>query len=138
MLFEIDVLKNFAIFTGKRQCSSLYLKKVARDTVGNQWNLPLCLQLYWKETPTQLFSCEYCEVFKGSFFIEHLLVAASKDYYCPWMTILCHWFFQYSLKNSENLWFSHVFRGHRKRPMPWNGLNNGLIFQQKIFNLIRN
>ena len=25
-----------------------------------------------KETPTQVFSCEYCEVFKNSFFIEHL------------------------------------------------------------------
>ena len=25
-----------------------------------------------KETPTQVFSCEYCEIFKGSFFIEHL------------------------------------------------------------------
>ena len=25
-----------------------------------------------KTTPTQVFSCEYCEVFKNSFFIEHL------------------------------------------------------------------
>ena len=25
-----------------------------------------------KETPGQLFSCECCEIFKNSFFIEHL------------------------------------------------------------------
>ena len=25
-----------------------------------------------KETPTQVFSCEYCKIFKNSFFIEHL------------------------------------------------------------------
>ena len=26
------------------------------------------LQLYEKETPTQVFSCEYCEIFKNTFF----------------------------------------------------------------------
>ena len=25
-----------------------------------------------KETPTQVFSCEYCKISKNSFFIEHL------------------------------------------------------------------
>ena len=25
-----------------------------------------------RETPTQLFSCEFCEIFRNSFFIEHL------------------------------------------------------------------
>ena len=25
-----------------------------------------------KKTPTQLFSCAYCEIFKTTFFIEHL------------------------------------------------------------------
>ena len=25
-----------------------------------------------KETPTQMFSCEFCEIFKNTFFIEHL------------------------------------------------------------------
>ena len=29
------------------------------------------LQLYQKETPTQVFSCKYYETFKNSFFIEH-------------------------------------------------------------------
>ena len=31
--------------------------------------------------------------------------------------------FWYSLKTSENLWFSDVFRGHQKRSVAWNGLN---------------
>ena len=25
-----------------------------------------------KETPTQVFFCEYCEIFKNNFFTEHL------------------------------------------------------------------
>ena len=35
------------------------------------------LQLYQKETSTQLFSCEYCEVFKNTYFEEHLRTADS-------------------------------------------------------------
>ena len=31
--------------------------------------------------------------------------------------------FPYPLKSSENLWFSDVFRGYRKRPAAWFGLN---------------
>ena len=46
---------NFAIFTGKHLCWSLLLRSEG-----------------YKETPTQLFSCEYCEIFKDIFFIEHL------------------------------------------------------------------
>ena len=30
------------------------------------------------------------------------------------------WFFLYPLKTSENLWFSDIFRGYRKRPLAWN------------------
>ena len=30
--------------------------------------------------------------------------------------------FLYPLKTSENLWFSNVFRGYRKRPVAWFGL----------------
>ena len=30
------------------------------------------LQLYQKETPTQVFSCEYWEIFKNTVFEEHL------------------------------------------------------------------
>ena len=59
MLFKIDVLKNFANFTGKHLCWSLILKR------------------YQKETPIQMFSCEICEIFKNTFFYRTLQVATS-------------------------------------------------------------
>ena len=27
--------------------------------------------LYWKETPAQVFSCKFCEIFKNTFVKEH-------------------------------------------------------------------
>ena len=35
-------------------------------------------QLYRKETPTQVFSCEICEVFKNTYFEEDLRTTASE------------------------------------------------------------
>ena len=35
------------------------------------------MQLYLKETPAQVFSCEYCKIFKNTYFEEHLRTAAS-------------------------------------------------------------
>ena len=46
------VLKNFTNFTGKRLCQSLFFIK--------------------KEALAQVFSGEFCEIFKDTFFIEHL------------------------------------------------------------------
>ena len=51
------VLKNFAIFTGKQ---------LFKD-----------LQFYEKETLTQVFFCEYCKIFKNTYFEEHLRTVAS-------------------------------------------------------------
>ena len=36
----------------------------------------LSLQLYSKETPTQVFPCEYFEIFKSTYIEEHLPTAA--------------------------------------------------------------
>ena len=33
-----------------------------------------------KETPTQVFSCEYCEIFRNAFFTEHLQETASESW----------------------------------------------------------
>ena len=33
--------------------------------------------MYYKEIPTQVFPCEYCEIFKNTCFEEHLRTAAS-------------------------------------------------------------
>ena len=49
---KIDVLKNFAIFTGQG------------------------LQLYYKETPSLLPSHEYFKILKNTYFEEHLWTAA--------------------------------------------------------------
>ena len=48
------VLKNFAVFTEKLQACN-----------------------YIKNIPVQVFSSEYCEIFKNIYFEEHLLTDAS-------------------------------------------------------------
>ena len=54
-----DVLRNFAKFTGKHLCQSVFFKKVAK-----------------KENLAQVFSCEFCEVFKNTFSYRTPPVAA--------------------------------------------------------------
>ena len=58
-----EVLKNLAKFTGKHLCRSLFLNKVA----GLR-----SVTLLKKETPIQVFSYEFFEIFKNTCFIEHL------------------------------------------------------------------
>ena len=60
MLYKKAVLKNFAISTGKHLCWSLFLTKL----------LAYGPAILLKETPTQLFSCEYCKIFKNPYFKE--------------------------------------------------------------------
>ena len=62
------VLKDFAKLTGKHLCQSLFFNKVAGL-------MPATLSK--KETLTQLFSCEFCEISKNTFFHIRLLVAVS-------------------------------------------------------------
>ena len=59
MVIKIGVLKNYANLTGKHLC----------------W---IDLQLYEKETPTQVFSCKICEIFMNTFFYRISPVAASE------------------------------------------------------------
>ena len=60
------VLRNFAKFTGKHLCQSLYFNKVACNFIKI-------------ETLAQVFSCEFCDIFKNAFFTEHLQANASKN-----------------------------------------------------------
>ena len=55
--FKIYVLKNFAMLTEKHLCWCLFLIK---------------LHALERDSNIHFFSCEYCEVFKKRFFIEHL------------------------------------------------------------------
>ena len=63
------VFKNFAIFTGKHLRSSRFLLKL-------QAFRPATLS---KRTPTHVFFCEYCKIFKNNFFKQHLQTTASED-----------------------------------------------------------
>ena len=51
-----DVLKNLTKFTGKHLCQSVFFNKFASLR-------PVTL--------AQVFSCEFCDIFKNTFFIKH-------------------------------------------------------------------
>ena len=61
------VLRNFSKFTGKHMCKSLSFNKVAGR-----------LQCYLKRGSTKVLSCEFCEISKNTFFMEHILATASE------------------------------------------------------------
>ena len=61
------VLRNFSKFTGKHMCKNLSFNKVAG-----------CLQCYLKRGSTKVLSCEFCEISKNTFFMEHILATASE------------------------------------------------------------
>ena len=62
------VLKNLATLIGKHLHWSL-ASIIWRHTSG---------QLHYKVTPTQVFSCEYCEIFINIYFKGHLWMTASE------------------------------------------------------------
>ena len=51
------------------------------------------LQLYQKDTPTQMISCDYCESFKNTFFTEHLRAAVSGSWSWKHFPVMTHLFF---------------------------------------------
>ena len=51
------VLKNFAKFTGKRPCQSLFFNKAAGLRSATLFTL------------AQVFSCKFCRIFKNTFFL---------------------------------------------------------------------
>ena len=61
------VLGIFAKFTGKHPCQSLFLIKLQVEACN----------FIKKETLAQVFSCEFCEISKNTFFTEHLRETAS-------------------------------------------------------------
>ena len=61
-----SVLRNFTKFAGKHLCRSLFFNKVA----------DLACNVIEKETPAQVFSCEFCGISENNFFTEHLWTTA--------------------------------------------------------------
>ena len=70
VIFKKDVLKNFATFTGKHLCQSLFFNKAAGQAKP--------ATLFKKESLPQVFSCEFCEIFRNIFSYRTLPVAASR------------------------------------------------------------
>ena len=68
VLYKKTALKNFAKFTGKHLCQSLFFNKVVSLRP---------VTLLKKVTLAQVFSSEFCEIFKNIFFYRTPLVAAS-------------------------------------------------------------
>ena len=101
-------LKNYAIFTGKHLCWSLFFL------------FPEGLQLYQKEAPIQVFSCEQCDIFKNTYFKKHLQTTACKtltknarsQMFCEATSFQCYLLI--TLKTSENQRFYDVFRVIKK------------------------
>ena len=81
------VLRNFAKFTGKHLCQSLFFNK---------------------ETLAQVFSCEFCEISKNTFFYRTPLVAASacmKNNFaccCCWLHLVVNYYYLKKFLRKEN------------------------------------
>ena len=96
-------LKNFAKFTGKHLYQSLFLKKVAGSRPA---------------------TCEFCEIFKDTFFTEHLWVNASTIFtifrvgstlpnvLMKIRSSASHWYrtFEFRIKITYKLWLRFVYR----------------------------
>ena len=67
MFCRKGVLRNFVKFTGKHLCQSLFFNKVAGEGCN----------FIKKETLAQVFSCEFYEISKNTFFHRKTPVAAS-------------------------------------------------------------
>ena len=63
MFYKKGVLKNFAKFIGKQLWQSLLFNNFIK-----------------KEALAQAFSCEFCEIFKNTFFTDHLWATASNNF----------------------------------------------------------
>ena len=73
-----DVLKNFAKFTEKHFCHSLFLNKVAgwkpETFSSSHWRCSVKQGVLKKVTPTKVFPCEFCKLFKNSWKVYKRLV----------------------------------------------------------------
>ena len=68
MFHKQAILKKIVIFKGKHLCRGLSFIKVAGLQASNYIN---------KGASTQIFSCEYREIYKNTYFEEHMRTAAS-------------------------------------------------------------
>ena len=110
MFCKKGVFRNFAKFNEKHLCQSLFFNKVAG----------LSCNFIKKEILVQVFSCEFCEISKNTFFDRTPLVAASE--YCAvrkwlyWILIRLWFWLRKILTNWGNVllfrWVCYSFSSH--------------------------
>ena len=107
MFLKIAVPKNFAVLS-RNTCAGIPFNKIA--------GLKACIFIK-KDTPTQVFSCEYCKIFKKSFFYRTPPVHYTfpkfyviiEFFGCLWVqNFLCHCFV--FLHNSIRIRIPWLFR----------------------------
>ena len=97
VLCKKGVLKYFAKFTGKHLCQSLFFNKV----VGLR---PATLL---RKTLAQMFSCEFCKVFKNTFFLQNTYddcfwIWKRLEIYTAWVVSKVK--FNSSFSSVQNIW----------------------------------
>ena len=71
-----DVLQNGC----SEKFRNIHRKTPLSESLSNKVSgLKACIFIQ-KETPTQVFFCEYCEIFKNSFFIGHLSIILLRNF----------------------------------------------------------
>ena len=91
VLCRKGVLRNFTKFTRKHLCHSLFFNKVAVLQPAT---------LFKKETLAQVFSCEFCEISKNIFFYRTAPVAASEVFKNSFFIEHLRWLFCIFLKSN--------------------------------------
>ena len=56
----------------------IYYQKISQYSQENTC-IEVGLQIYWKETPTQMFPCKYWEIPKKTYVEEHLRTPTSEE-----------------------------------------------------------
>ena len=105
---EKCVPRNFTKFTRKHLCQSLFFNKVAG----------LKPATLLKKVLTQVFSCEFCEISKNTFFTEHIWTTASEV--GPWIRLDKHWLF---IKLVISKYFRKVLNKYQVFPIVYRGRN---------------
>ena len=71
VFYKKGVVKNFTKFAEKHRFQNLFFNKVASLRPST---------LLKKEALAQVFSCEFCEIFKKIFFAKHLQATAAPQW----------------------------------------------------------
>ena len=127
--YPVEQLSVTAFGSPEAATGGVLLKKLfLKISQYSQENTCFKADLYQKETPTKVFCCEYCEIFKNTFSEEHLQTAASGSllellrnhgllnsvFSKSWRdSFHANALFQYPLNTSEKQMFSEVFRGYK-------------------------